>query len=268
MLHEGRRSRVSSSRWKTVSARCRWPRAGPRRAAPGRTASSARMPGLEARVDPPRLALPRHLREPPEGGPDRQQRQEQEIDDELDLEATHDSLPHVRRCSSVGAFLPIPRSSDVVGSWGEKHEGYRSRSCSHFALGRSAGAQRPSHAIVAATRRRRAFASRRRRTSTSRPREPSSSPPTRPAAGQGRPRPPRGRTLARRHDPGDPDRAAAVQPQIAPRPARRAHGGGPATPAARASARSAARPAPRPAARPAPAPPPCRSPPCRSRRRS
>ena len=97
---------------------------------PGSDASRDRMPGLDACVDLPRLALPRDLREPPEGGPDRQQRKQQEIDDELDLEATHEFRPSLRRCSSVGPSLPIPRSSDVVGIGGAEHEGYRSGSCS------------------------------------------------------------------------------------------------------------------------------------------
>ena len=44
--------------------------------------------GLQARVDAPRLALPGDRREPPERGRNRQQREQHEIEDELDFEAT------------------------------------------------------------------------------------------------------------------------------------------------------------------------------------
>ena len=46
-------------------------------------------PGLEARVDLSRLALAGNAREPPEGGGHRQEREQQEVEEELDLEATH-----------------------------------------------------------------------------------------------------------------------------------------------------------------------------------
>ena len=47
-------------------------------------------PGLQACVDPPRLAPGRNRRESPESGRQRQQRQQQEIGDELDFETSHD----------------------------------------------------------------------------------------------------------------------------------------------------------------------------------
>ena len=50
--------------------------------------------GLQAGVDLPRLALPRHARESPEGGSHRQEREQQEVDEELDLEATHGASAH------------------------------------------------------------------------------------------------------------------------------------------------------------------------------
>ena len=73
---------------------------------------------LEPRVDLPGLTLPRDAREPPEGGRQRQQREHDEVDDELELEATEHAPPHTHRCSSTEALLPIPHSSDVVGSKG------------------------------------------------------------------------------------------------------------------------------------------------------
>ena len=73
---------------------------------------------LEPRVDLPGLTLPRDAREPPEGGRQWQQREHNEVDDELELEATEHAPPHTHRCSSTEALLPIPHSSDVVGSKG------------------------------------------------------------------------------------------------------------------------------------------------------
>ena len=51
-------------------------------------------PSLQACVDPPRLALPGHRGEAPERRGDRQQREQQEVDDELELEATRCYDPH------------------------------------------------------------------------------------------------------------------------------------------------------------------------------
>ncbi len=95
--------------------------------------------GLEARIDPPRLALARHLRESPEGGRDRQQRQQQEIGDEFELEATHD-FSHFPQCSRVEPSLPIPPSGDVgFGNRRRKHETYRPGSHRDAARGRRQG---------------------------------------------------------------------------------------------------------------------------------
>ena len=128
----------------------RSPRAGRRRLAPGRRRATARSPAWRRASTFLRLALPRHARESPEGGGHRQEREQQEVDEELDLEATHRDSPHRRRCSSPGSLLPIPHSSDVVGTRGSEHEGDRTgfwqRSCwparwgewqcSHGTLGR------------------------------------------------------------------------------------------------------------------------------------
>ncbi len=60
--------------------------------------------GLETRVDPPRLTLAGDAREAPVGGRDRKQRKQQEVDDELDLEAAYCAIALHQRS-------PIRRSS-------------------------------------------------------------------------------------------------------------------------------------------------------------
>ena len=100
------RSCASRSRWKArsraIAVACAWAAFDP--VLVGR--EERPHPGLDPRVDPARLALPRDLGEAPEGCPDRKQGEQQEIDDELDLEATHDSVPHpptIFKCRALSA---------------------------------------------------------------------------------------------------------------------------------------------------------------------
>src|SRR4051812_43929616 len=73
--------------------------------------------GLEARVDAPRLALSGDARESPEGRGDREQREKQEVDDKLDLEAPYCAIsPHQRspiRRSSLTMFKGRPLLADT-----------------------------------------------------------------------------------------------------------------------------------------------------------
>ena len=61
--------------------------------------------------------------EAPERRDERQQREQQEIDDELDLEAPPDPLPPYVSCSSLDPLLPIPHSSDVSALGGQSMRG-------------------------------------------------------------------------------------------------------------------------------------------------
>src|SRR6266545_835803 len=65
-------------------------------------------PGLEPSVHTARLTAGGHTRESPERRCQRKKREQQKVDDELDLETTHGGCP-----SSLGAPLPIYPSDEV-----------------------------------------------------------------------------------------------------------------------------------------------------------